>query len=220
MILRSILNALFPKQCLACGAEGTYCCDRCRNVIEKRREPRIYPCAAPLDCLFAACTYNEQSLLARLIHRFKYKFSDDLAEFFIDYTGPVLANLFNPADCALVPVPLHRRRKAFRGFNQAELLCRGLSVQYGYQWIPALKRIRNTPPQARLPRTERLTNPCGAFSLDRRFAACINNTRIVLIDDVAATQTTLSECARVLKTSGAREVYGLIIASSAQCGGK
>lgn len=225
MLLRSILNLLFPKRCLACGADGGYCCNRCRNVIEQRRDPlvrsfteqrrdpRARCCAAPLDSLLAACEYGDKSLLARLIHQFKYRFSEDLADFFIAYLGPVLAHRFEPRDVLLVPVPLHPRRKAFRGFNQSELLCQQLSLQYGYRWIPALKRIRNTPPQARLPREARLTNLRGAFAVNPRFAADIRGRSIVLVDDIATTGATLRECAEVLKDAGASKAHGLVVAS-------
>jgi ComF family protein len=207
-IISFLLALLFPKRCLGCGVEGTYCCARCANVIEPRYEPRLTLPGCELDCLLAACVYKERSLVARLIHQYKYRFSEELAEFFVTYLAPLLQKYFEPHHIILVPVPLHPKRQRFRGFNQAELLCTTLSEQYDYQWVSALKRVRHTRPQAQLTRSERLANLNGAF----RVIENVEHLSIVLVDDVATTGATLHACARALREAGCAYVYGLVIA--------
>jgi len=75
----------------------------------------------------------------------------------------------------------------------------------------ALRRIRNTIPQAELERHERLTNLKGAFEACLRLDGELLNKKFILIDDICTTRATLSECAKVLKEAGAREIYAVTL---------
>ncbi len=116
-----------------------------------------------------------------------------------------------PAPDLIVPVPLHTQRLSQRGFNQAGLLARELGRKLRTPVLPdALVRANQTLPQTRLKRRERLENVKGAFQIsnDRK----VRGRRILLIDDVFTTGTTLSECSKVLKRKGgASEVYALTV---------
>jgi ComF family protein len=105
---------------------------------------------------------------------------------------------------AVVPVPLHWRRRLTRGFNQAADLARHL----GPPSVAALRRIRATPTQTGLHRADRRRNVRGAFACTRA-AAGLRGRAVVLVDDVSTTGATLEACARALKAAGVREVRAL-----------
>jgi ComF family protein len=106
---------------------------------------------------------------------------------------------------AVIPVPLHPARKRERGFNQAELLAELLCAHAGLKMHIALERIRYTTTQTAFDRAERMENLRDAFRLRRK--ANVQGLRVLLIDDVLTTGSTLSECARVLKQAGAISVH-------------
>jgi ComF family protein len=108
---------------------------------------------------------------------------------------------------AAVPVPLYWRRRLQRGFNQAELLARGLSRRTGIPVVRALSRLRPTPAQAGLSNSARRQNVSQAFR-----ARGVQGKRILLIDDVMTTGATAASCAAALKQAGARRVSLLTVA--------
>jgi ComF family protein len=114
-----------------------------------------------------------------------------------------------PVD-ALVPVPLHPRRKRERGFNQAQSLCELLSQRAGLPLWPALERVRYTESQTRFSRAERLQNIRGAFRCAAPWP--IEDARLLLVDDIFTTGSTVDECARVLRRAGAASVRVLTVA--------
>jgi ComF family protein len=107
---------------------------------------------------------------------------------------------------AVIPVPLHRRRRRARGFNQAEELANHL----GRPCVLALRRTRFTRSQTDLPELERQENVRNAFALRR--GADVRDLCVVLVDDVCTTGATLEACAGVLRRAGAREVRALTAA--------
>jgi ComF family protein len=110
----------------------------------------------------------------------------------------------------LVPVPLHKKRMHERGFNQANILCehlgRLLKINVETKMI---RRVRNTKSQQKLSKTERLSNVIGAFKCN---ANSLSGKQIILVDDVSTSGATLIECAKVLKSAGAKSVHALTVA--------
>jgi ComF family protein len=110
----------------------------------------------------------------------------------------------------LVPVPLHWWRERRRGFNQSELIAKGLANATGLKVSSkALARKKNTPPQQQLTRLERATNLRDAFLAD---PCLVEEKSIILIDDVCTTGATLIECAQALRNAGAANVLALTLA--------
>ena len=117
-----------------------------------------------------------------------------------------------PAD-VLVAVPLHRSRERERGYNQSELLARAVSKETGIDFLfRALSRTRDTPPQVSITgHEERKRNLEGAFAS----TGDVSGLRVLLVDDVVTTGSTMSACASVLKAGGATRVWGLALARQA-----
>jgi ComF family protein len=150
--------------------------------------------------------------MKELIHRFKYGRNVRLrrplallmAAELAAYVGEVAPDL-------LVPVPLHRRRLRWRGFNQSVLLGEVATVRWGIPLCPdALRRVRQTGEQTALDARAREGNVRGAFEVAR--PELVQGRRILILDDVYTTGSTVRECARVLKRSGSGEVFVATVA--------
>jgi ComF family protein len=110
----------------------------------------------------------------------------------------------------VIPVPLHRDRLRWRGFNQAVLLARPLARAWDVPHDPfVLARTRHTAPQVGLDERERRRNISGAFGVRRPSA--VRERSVLLVDDVYTTGATLEECAHVLRRAGARHVDALVL---------
>jgi ComF family protein len=107
-----------------------------------------------------------------------------------------------------VPVPLSRRRRIERGYDQAALLARGLSRAAGLPLLAgALRRLRDAPPQVGLTRSERCANAAGAFAA----GPAVRGRAVALVDDVITTGATADACARALREAGATRVCAVAL---------
>jgi ComF family protein len=113
---------------------------------------------------------------------------------------------------AVLPVPMHWRRRISRGFDHARSIAASLSRELGVPLGDDLARIRHTPPQVGLPRTRRLANVRGAFAV--RSPATVQGASLLLVDDVTTTGATADEAARTLLAAGAHHVALAVLAKS------
>jgi ComF family protein len=120
------------------------------------------------------------------------------------------ARLRDRAFDLIVPVPLHPARLRERGFNQAHLLATMLGREIGVPVFGVLERIRYTTTQTAFDRIDRMENLRNAFRLRKKMA--VRDLRVLLLDDILTTGSTLSECGRVLREAGARSVYAITAA--------
>jgi ComF family protein len=150
--------------------------------------------------------YRARGIVRKLIHEFKYDQRAYLRHVVGDWLGDLLKDgRVDPAQFdVLVPVPLHPAKQRERGFNQALLLARSFSARTAIPVHLALERVRYTKTQTAFDRAERMQNLRNAFRL--RAGRDVQGLRVLLVDDVLTTGSTLSECARVLKKSGASSV--------------
>lgn len=141
-----------------------------------------------------------------IVHALKYsgwaKVADEMAE--------RMSRLSWPEDvveerAGIVPIPLASARKRERGYNQSELLARGLSQRWRIPvWGGVVFRSRETSSQTRLTPDERQGNVAGSFQICGRKLDSLPGAHVVLVDDVVTTAATLNECAKVLYDAGAR----------------
>ncbi|MBV8056280.1 MAG: ComF family protein [Deltaproteobacteria bacterium] len=147
---------------------------------------------------------EDGQVVSSIIRRHKYGRDQSLSHALAQCLGESLP--LNSDDYDLVlPVPLHRRRLRWRGFNQAAML--GFVVARKINCaldVVTLARIRDTPPQTSQDSARRRQNVRGAFAVTRPHQ--IANRSLLLVDDVMTTGATLDECARILLAAGARKV--------------
>ena len=218
-----VLDLLLPPHCLGCGKEGSLLCSTCEQTLHPLSPP-FCRCGRPLanpgicpHCLDAPLTIDGirsafpfHGLIREAIHQLKYRGISSLAEPLSQLLHQYLQAQPLPAD-VLVPVPLHGQRLRQRGFNQSLLLAAGLGRRTQLPvWKGALQRIRSTVPQAQTANAaERRANVQGAFASSSRDLA---GARILLIDDVCTTGSTLDVCATALREGSAASVWGLTLA--------
>lgn len=202
----ALLDVLYPPVCLICNAYAEPICEECRAQIQA-----VPPGGeVPLGLTgVVSVGYHEEALRTAVL---KLKFQRDVA--LVAPLGQLLAEVFWSfkgewqAD-ALVPVPIHWSRRWERGFNQSELLAQRVGRDLSLPVLPALVQVRKTPHQVGLGAAARRRNLRGAFTL--RPQVDVRDQRLILVDDVRTTGSTLSECAAVLSSAGAQAVYGLTL---------
>jgi ComF family protein len=191
--LSSVLDLLAPPACLACDApaEGKPFCAACWAPVTLSKPAQLE--IAPLIVLGA---YRPP--LSTAIVRFKYQGRPELSRPLARMLAPALDEAALQGDAAFVPVPLHPRRLATRGYNQAALLAQELAALRQRSCHPRLlRRVRETEQQVGKSLSERRQNPDGAFLLRK-----IGPTRVVLVDDVVTTGATVRACAQALAAGG------------------
>lgn len=222
---------LFPVFCLQCNKEGHLLCPSCFSGI------KIHPVFACPVChtetdggrVCPACTLksflvseiamtkkDKDSIVSKLIEQWKYQFVDESMDIFsrllADFFGK-FPQIYSNIDM-IIPVPLHPRRYAERGFNQSEEIAKAFSVLLH---IPVeskiLVRRRYTKQQAKLHRDERLENMADAFGIREEKKKALAWKRVLLVDDVFTTGSTMQTCAEILCEKGnAEQVHGFTLA--------
>lgn len=220
-------DLIFPISCVGCGEEGIWLCAECLKKIGRNQNCRCLICnradhetAVCQHCrgksdLDGAMIYGDydDNILGAAIHGLKYKYVKNLAECLYPLLFKILNQEMLGERTIITGVPLHPRRERMRDFNQAYLLARPVADNFQLDFYPGLiRRRRFTTSQMTLSREERLKNLASAFELMSGREKIIENKKIILVDDVLTTGSTLQECARVLKAVGAQEVWGLVLA--------
>lgn len=216
------LDLLFPSECAVCNREGSFLCAGCEPRLPRLVTPYCRTCAEPeVPAVCSWCRaeapaydrirapYRYTGPVRDMVHDLKYANIRALAPTLGGLMADYLETRRYEAD-VLVPVPLHHRRERRRGYNQSRLLAREVGRRIG---VPAaddsLLRTIDTPPQVSMSgREERRRNIDGAFDCTQ----AVTGLRVLLIDDVVTTGSTMSACAAALKQAGASSVVGLALA--------
>lgn len=188
-------------QCYRCGHFGTRArvCDICRDW------PRYF--------LGNTAFLPYDGDVAEAIKRFKYAGEPWRAEGF----AALFAERSAPRVDVIVPVPLHKKRLRERGYNQSKLLAQVLAAVWQLPMRDdLLARTVNTRHQVGLSKTERRQNVNGAFAVPERVRADLAGKRVLLVDDVITTGSTLLACAKALHQAGAAQVQSVTLVASIQ----
>jgi ComF family protein len=234
-LLELLLDIIFPRRCPICSEiakpRGELICKECRSKLYPIVEPKCFKCGKPIeeeekelcfDCERKRHHYNKgfglwiyKGDIKKSLADFKNHNKREYAKFYVEelFTkyGDELRNI-NPD--ALVPVPVHRYKKTKRGYNQADVLARELGNKLD---IPVLSdlllRDKYTLPQKNLNDKERLKNLNKAFSLSLEVKSKFSKElkKILVVDDIYTTGSTIEACTNVLLQNGIKEVYFICV---------
>jgi len=185
-------------------------CARCGDPVEDARIDLCERCAHSAVGFSLVRSYGiYDGPLARLIQLYKYEREIALAKLLAPMLAQLMAEerLSDQFD-AITFVPMRSKRAHQRGFNQSEILAKGLSKLTGKPILRALKKTRDTRAQMELSGDARRENLSGAFASRMKVVPA----RILMVDDVCTTGSTLSECGSALRAAGAESVLGLTVA--------
>ena len=237
-IIKKIFDILYPHVCSTCYVHIDYgpgFCNSCWrkikffsnndicNICAAKLSDNIYidtntVCGACLgerrlyfDKLIYTIEYNE--IASKLITDFKFNDDHTNISIFAKWMYAHGKQIIESVDI-IIPVPLHWFRQFIRKYNQAEILClqikkinRKLNIQNNI-----LKRIKYTKPQVKLTYTKRIQNTKNVF--DIKNVKNIKGKKILIIDDVVTTYSTVNNCAKILKKNGADKVFILVLAKT------
>lgn len=199
-MLSRLFDLLAPPECAACQARVGHArafCAGCAATVLRAGDGR------------AAFLYG--GALSTAVTRWKFDGALGVGTALTRLFSAEMRDLVEP-DVVLAPVPLHPRRLAERGFNPAALLARALAQACAARIEPELlQRVRDTPKQSQLRRAERAHNVNAAFMVTRPLP---RHARIVLVDDVRTTGSTLRACRAALQARGAESVAAMVLAQA------
>ena len=197
-LIETALNFIFPKACGFCGEiTNSYLCEYCNEYLKQRQMNKIQK----YDDKF----FDE--------HLWIYEYKDEVREKIIDYKFNNMSYLYRTflqiilsteSVCnyikkfdILIPVPIHKKRAKKRGYNQSELIAKGIA--------------KNIKPQSTLSKDMRIENVKNAYRL-KKCDICLKNKNILLIDDVFTTGSTVNECAKILLQTECNKVSIITLA--------
>lgn len=233
-LLSQIIKIFLPPRCIKCGAilsDDDGLCPKCFQELNFITAPYCYKCGHPFEqvasskkMLCASCAKKKQTpfrlnrsalcyddISKDLILALKFMDKTENAKTLAKWLSMAGYDIWQEGVDVLVPVPLHYKRLIKRRYNQSALLVKELSKITGITAdYMSLVKHKSTKPQVQFSGHERVKNVKGAFSV--KHIEKIKGKRVVLIDDVMTTGSTLKECALALKKAGAKSIDTLTVA--------
>lgn len=221
-----LLDLIYPRRCPLCGEalpyKGKTVCRECLKKLKRIQEPKCFRCGKTIedeeteyckDCQNVKKSYirgypvfEYSGNIKNAIYDFKYKNQRNYADFFADCIFHAYKKEFEKQKFdGIIPVPVHRKKKKQRGYNQAELIAKELGERLHIPvYEKALVRVVNTNPQKELNDKARMKNLKNAFKLGLN---TIELKKVLLVDDIYTTGATIEACTQVLTDAGVLEVY-------------
>jgi ComF family protein len=217
-MFEQILNLVFPPKCIFCkkilniGAKLYICEDCCTKIpYMKNGNIKLIKASNYYDDIICVCEYS--GIIKEALIRYKFFNKPSYYRTF----AQLLYNKINEMTewekvDIIISVPLYRKKERQRGYNQSHLISKHLGKLLGIKVDGSLIiRTKNTDSQSLLNRVERLQNVKDAFQVTD--AKAVYGKSILILDDIFTTGTTLNECCKVLKNSGARKITAAVIAT-------
>lgn len=225
-MMNFLLSLLFPQRCLFCNkiiSEGTWLCEQHKGSIPFVKEPLCHRCGKKIlkeedefcyDCHqrehyfeqgFACFEYKEE--IAASIFRFKYKQARYLGKGYTQLMASHLGAKLRKLNCDyIIGVPIAKAKMRERGYNQADILAQYLGEKLQIKWIKdGMRRKKHTKPLKSLNAHQRKKVLEDVFVIDRDWCVC--GKKILIVDDIYTTGSTIDEMSKVLKKYGAKSVY-------------
>jgi len=226
-MLYELLSVFFPNNCSACQqpmvkGESVICTDCLFNLpyTDHHLNPdnpveKLFWGRAQVNAAMALLFFNKGNRVQRLLHQLKYQNNQEVGLLLGRILGSKIKTSIRFADIDLiVPVPLHQKKLKKRGFNQSELIARGIAQETGIELSTSLlTRQTNNPTQTNKARFERYENVTGAFIVEEMHGE--KKRQILLVDDVITTGSTLESCITAL-TATDKATVSVCVAACAE----
>ena len=216
--LAALADMFYPERCVGCERRSSdVLCRTCFEALPRVDRPVCERCGLPTafatfvceECKYvdfgfesARAALKYEGVGKEIVHALKYRGYKRVVE---KLAAPLMLQVLDEGRFdAVVPVPLHRSRLRKRGFNQAELLARGVARKINATVSDTLEVVHSTRDQVELSAAQRRANVAGAYKARGSLRG-----RILLVDDVFTTGATMSACAGTLVQAGAREIHAL-----------
>lgn len=216
-ITNQILDFFWPQFCLGCHREGSLVCGHCLNDIILEYDNKV-SWSDQADFYFSGCyicCHYQNELVQSILKKYKYSYLENMADILTDILEKQARRLSYDKETIVTNVPLHRKKKNIRGFDQTEILAKKLAKRLDLKYYPLLVRTKHTKAQAQLDKKSREQNMIKAFSLsktaDQILADC---SKIILIDDVVTTGSTFNQAAKALNPNKNLSVTCLALAKN------
>jgi ComF family protein len=223
-LFSDFLNLFFPKICIISDKKipgnnsNPFVLDEILKNLDRPSRQDLYLLQNKLDSnhTYTAFVTKGKNEVNQILHFIKYKGFSKLGLFLGEYISakiieeyPLLQSKYD----FICPVPLHRTKVRERGYNQSEFIVTGLNNILKLNYHPdIIFRSKYTKSQTTLPYPERKANIKDAFRMNPAYADKVKKKRIILVDDVVTTGSTLNEIIKVLKQSGVTNVFAITLA--------
>lgn len=204
--LYSIRHFIYPSYCFDCHGEVEpfeEFCSLCSGFLDDELLPETIETQKKAISKIYSCYHFENPIIRKAVHAVKY---DNFPAPSLSLVKKRVEELEFDSIDFIAPVPLHWRRKRWRGYNQAELIGKVVSKYLNVDQCDCLKRNRHTKTQTKRKRWQRKQAMKEVFSLKQKHENLVKGKTILLIDDVCTTGATANECAEILMKHGAKEV--------------
>lgn len=210
-MLKRLQNLLFPPKCLFCNTllskDQTDLCHHCWETAPLFEKSKI---RFSFVARWTGVWYYKDNVRASIL-RYKFGRKRSYAKAYGKFLAMKLQRVGMDQFDLLTWVPISRRRKFARGFDQVELLAREVARQLDVPCVRTLRKIRHTPPQSGMgDASHRRANVLGAYRAED--PAGVKDQHILLLDDIITTGSTVSECAKSLMLAGAKAVDVAVLA--------
>lgn len=226
-----LVDLLLPKFCLNCRLPGSYICHNCQKYLSPAKHDRCFFCKKSslyglthqnclkkfnIDGVGFLFYYN--GFLKKIIKNTKYRLATQVWRELTTVINPEIIGGLDfykrlTGKIFFQPIPLSKNKLRDRGFNQAFLITKFFRRFFKYPIADFLVRVKETKPQAELKtKKDRYNNLRGAFKIKPDQFKLISGSRVILVDDVITSGSTVREAAKTLRLSGADKIYVLALA--------
>lgn len=210
-----VLDIIYPQKCLICGRQvADILCNKCERILDRNLILNINDYSLDKEKLFDEHMYLYQydGIIRKMILKYKFQEEAYLYKIFVKkIKNNKKTYLFFKKYDIIIPVPISKKRLKKRGYNQSELISKELSREINIEYVDkCLLKNKDTLPQSSLNKEERIKNVKNVYSVKNQEK--IINKKVLIIDDIYTTGSTINECSKVLIEAGAKSIGILTIA--------